>query len=132
MQGEADPLKYVIYRVEADTIGTATNPTSFKQAMTMPGARAYNLSQSACRTRYASMGVIRDYVNQESFTEQGTIAVRQACRTPWLSTQFAEADEPYLYGWAVWFPSVRSDGPNFPTFEVINVLNTRFVEANKI
>ena len=81
-QGDADPLKYVIYRVSPDTIGTSTSPTSFKQAMTMPGAKAYNFSQSARRTRVALMGVVRNYLNNDSFTTANIVPVRQSTRTP--------------------------------------------------
>lgn len=131
IQGASEPLKYVVYRVAPDTIGTSTNPTSYKEAMMMPGAKAYNLTQTCTRKRVALMGVVRNYCNNASFTVDNTVAVRQACRAPWLSTQMSEADDPFLYGWAVWFPqlSTFSTTVDIPTFEIINIMNVRFISA---
>lgn len=127
VQGSGDPLKYVIYRVSPDTIGTHTNPTTFREAMSMPGAIAYNLTQAARRTRKARMGVVNNYVNNSSFTTTNVVPVRHSTYTPWMSTSMEEADDPFLYGWSVWFPQVVAD--TVPTFEIINVVNVRFTSA---
>lgn len=129
IKGVDEPLKYVVYRVSPDTIGTNTNPTSFREAMSMPGAKAYPFNRACTRTRIALMGIVREYCTDPSFTTTNVTPVRGSVRAPWMSTSMTEADDPYLYGWAVWWPQINANSDVMPTFEMINVCNVRFVSA---
>lgn len=131
IQGLKEPLRYVVYRMAPDTLGSSTNPSTYREAMLMPGAKSYPLTRTCRRRRIALIGKTVEYLAAQEFTTSNTITVRQACRTPWLSTSMAEADDPLYWGWAVWFPQMHftEASTNLPSFEIISVLNTRFISA---
>lgn len=126
-----NPMRYVVWRFTPDQIGIVADPLNYKEAMAMPGARSYSLNQSCYRTRLAYMGTIRQYLQSNTFDESGMVDVRQAVRAPWLSTSLGETDDPYLFGWGVWFPNIATDTPPNVGFEVENILHTRFINAMK-
>lgn len=135
--GYNEPLKYVVYKVAPDmdpnSTNTAVTPNNFKDAMRMPGARAYPLTRACRRSRPATYGVIRNYQTSAPFDTTTVTKVRQACRTPWLSTTIAESDDPLVFGWAVWFPEIFNSSTNVPpAFQVISSLYVRYIMPSNL
>lgn len=127
--GEGEPLRYVVYKQAPDTIGNGTTPTSYRQAMMMPGARSYKFTQSCRRVRLCLVGIKRELLTSASFTLDDCNPHRMSMRAPWFSTILPEdrtLNAP-IFGWQVWFPQLR--GPDTlqpPTFEVMSAIHVRY------
>ncbi|ACQ78167.1 hypothetical protein [Circovirus-like genome CB-A] len=127
--GNGEPLKYVVYKITPDTLGDESKPTNFREAMAMPGARAYSLTRSSKRMRIAQMGVVNTYLKGSEFVDANLTNVRQSRRATYIPTNTLESDLPWYFGFRIWFPQLTGGTLNLPppSFEVISVLNVSYI-----